>query len=302
MSVLWWAFSLCTATPWHRSLPNAKFFYYYDKVSHPPGLLPIPPDRAMLDIAAKERPDLMLFDGIADGARMPQPSTLRALRSIAPLVLLSGDLSDPPWWPYLETFKDERCFDVMVNFDGNPSWPKPERSLDLLTPIAHEFYPMPLKPLAQRIIQFGFAGGCASPSRWEIIGYLVDHAGLKIMPRDETYGSYGRFARYMMECQLTVNVPISGSDNSRQCKGRVLEAGLAGTCLLEHESSAAQFWFEAGRDYVVYRTREEAAELSRELLADVPRMEAIAQRLQRKVRENHSPAIFWQRIFEAVGK
>ncbi len=301
MNVIWWAFSLCTATPWHRSLPNAKLFFYYDKISHPPNLLPIPPDRAMLDIAAKERPDLMLFDGIADGTRMPQPSTLRKLRSIAPLVLLSGDLSDPPWWPYLETFRDEHCFDLVVNFDGNKSWPKPGRSLDMLTPIAHEFYMSP-RPLAQRLIPFGFAGGCASPSRWEIIGYLVDHAGLQIMPRDERYGSYDRYARFMMECQLTVNVPISGSDNSRQCKGRVLEAGLAGTCLLEHESSAAQFWFSPHEDYVVYRTREEAAALSRELLADVPRMEAIAQRLQRKVLANHSPEKFWAAVFKAVGK
>ncbi len=232
---------------------------------------------------------------------MPQPSTLRRLRDICPVVLLSGDLSDPPWWPYLHTFYDEKCFDLAVNFDGNPRWPKPDNYLELLTPIAHEFYMSP-KPLAQRLIRFGFCGGCASPSRWEIIGYLVDHAGLKIKPREETYGTYDRYARWMMECQLTVNVPFSGSDDSRQVKGRVLEAGLAGTCLLEHESSAAQHWFEAGVDYVVYRTREEAAALSRELLADVPRMEAIAQRLQKKVREQHSPEIFWKRVFEAVGK
>lgn len=255
----------------------------------------------MLDIAAKETPDVILFDGIADATRLPTTHTLRRLRSIAPLVLLSGDLSDPPWWPFLEEFRDEKCFDLYVNFDGGSPWPRPEPYLDLLTPIAHEFYEMP-KPLAQRLVPFGFCGGCASPSRWEIIGYLVENAGLKILPRDERYGSYKRYADFMMECRLTVNVPISGSDTSRQVKGRVLEAGLAGTCLLEHESSAAQHWFTPHEDYVVYRTREEAAELSRELLADIPRMEAIAQRLQRKVRENHSPAIFWAKVFEAVGK
>jgi hypothetical protein len=299
MRVLWFSFSLITAEPWHRSLPNADVRFYYDKITRPPGLLPIPPDRAMLDIAAKEHPDVILFCGIADGTRMPSPPTIRRMRDICPVVFLSGDLSDPPWWPYLHTFYDERCFDLFVNFDGNANWPKPGNALDLLTPIAHEFYMSP-KPLSQRLIPFGFCGGCASGSRAEIINHLVAHAGLKILPRDERYGTYKRYAEFMMECRLTVNVPISGSDNSRQVKGRVLEAGLAGTCLLEHESSAAQHWFTPHEDYVVYRTKEEAVELSRELLSDIPRMQEIALRLQRKVRENHSPEKFWARVFERI--
>ena len=51
MNVLWFSFSLITAAPWHQSLRalghNLDLRFYYDKVSFPNGLLPIPPDRAI---------------------------------------------------------------------------------------------------------------------------------------------------------------------------------------------------------------------------------------------------------------
>ena len=216
------------------------------------------------------------------------------------MVLLSGDLSDPPWWPYLRDFRAAGCFDCIVNFDGNEAWPSGNRDLTMLTPMSPSFFANQ-RPLKDRLIPFGFCGGCGSPSRREIIDYLVEHAGLQIKPREEQYGTYARYARFMLECQLTVNVPHSGSDNAEQVKGRVLEAGLAGTCLLEHEASAARHWFDAGTDYIVYRTKEEAAMIARGLLENVTLMQETALRLQRKVIENHSPAKFWARVFEAVG-
>lgn len=293
MKVLWLTFKLCTAEPWHASLPQARIVFY--------DTLPNPIDRAVLDIARDASPDIILFCGIASWDRMPSVSCLVQLRSIAPTVLLSGDLSDPPWWEYLRIFQKRECFDLAVNFDGNDSWPKwHENDFTALTPMSHSFFPNQ-KPLKDRLIPFGFCGGCGSPSRREIIDYLVDHAGLQIKPREEQYGTYARYARFMMECQLTVNIPHSGSDNSEQVKGRVLEAGLAGTCLLEHEASAARHWFEAGTDYIVYRTKEEAAAIVRDLLGNVPLMQETALRLQRKVIENHSPEKFWARVFEAAG-
>jgi hypothetical protein len=299
VNILWFSFSLITAEPWHRSLPGTRVVYYYDKITRPPGLLSVPPDREMLDIARGACPDIVLFCGIADRSRMPSPETFNALRKLCPVVMLSGDLSDPPWWPYLEIYKD--CFDLIVNFDGNDNWPKRHGDFTALTPIATEFYPVASKQLNDRLIPFGFCGGCASPSRWEIIGWLVDNAGLQIKPREETYGTYARYARFMQECSITISVPFSGSDNSRQVKGRVLESGLARTVLLDHVSSAAKNYFTPGIDYVEYETREHAAELVRELMNDWPRAQRIADSLHDRVKAEHSPAIFWDKVFKAAG-
>ena len=302
MRVLWFTWTLITAEPWHRTLPDAKLVFYYDKITRPPGLLRIPPDQEMLDIAASYKPDVILFCGIADGSRMPSAATFRTLRRLCPVVLLSGDLSDPPWWPYLDTFRREQCFDIVVNFDGNDSWPKcTARDLTSLTPLAPEFYMAP-KPLKDRIIPFGFAGGYASSSRADIINYLIQNAGLQVKTREEVYGTYGRFARFMMECRVTVNVPYSGSDNSRQVKGRVLESGLAKVCLLDHVSSESRKWFTPGVDYIEYETAEHAAALSKELLADLDRAQEIAESLHRRVTQEHSPDKFWAKVFAAIGK
>lgn len=292
MKILWFSFALMTAEPWHISLPQAKIVHY-DR-------LPYLPDRHILDIAREYRPDVVLFCGIADWGRMPSMDTLGKLRTIAPTILLSGDLSDPPWWPYLEAFRRAECFDAMVNFDGNDYWPHGHPSFTALTPMAQSPFANQ-KPLKDRLIPFGFCGGCGSPSRAEIIDYLVQHAGLQIKPREEQYGTYARYARFMMECQLTVNVPHSGSDNSEQVKGRVLEAGLAGTCLLEHVDSAARHWFTPMEDYITYNSKEDAAEMAKNLLADPNLMQRMALRLQRKVIERHSPEIFWAKVFKAVG-
>lgn len=284
---------MCTAEVWHRSLPYAEL-YCYDKLSNPP-------DRNMLDIARSSRPNVILFCGVADWSRMPSPSTLRQLREQAPVVLLSGDLSDPPWWPYLQTFRDAESFDLMVNFDGNDLWPHKSPDFTALTPMSPTFYRRSDKLLKDRLIPFGFCGGCSSPSRYEIINHLVDHAGLQIKPREEIYGTYQRFANFMMECAIVPNVPFSGSDNARQVKGRVIESGLARCCLLDHVSSASKNWFTPGEDYIEYENREHAVALAKELSGDWGRAQRIADNLHRRVTEEYSAEKFWAKVFEAAG-
>lgn len=303
MNILWISLAVITSEPWNVSLQslghNVDQWFYFDKVSHPDKLLPIPPDSALLDLARSAPRDIILFCGVADAGLMPSPDTFVQLRKLCPVVMLSGDLSDPPWWPYLKAHKNS--FDLVVNFDGNNNWPKcTPNDFTALTPVAHEFYPVS-KPLKDRLIPFGFCGGCASPSRWEIIGWLVDNAGLQIKPREEQYGSYNRYAAFMLETAITVNVPFSGSDSSFQVKGRVLESGLARVCLLDHVSSASKNWFRPNIDYVVYETKEHAAAIVKELLSDLDRAQTFADNLHKRVVEEHSPKIFWDKVFKAVG-
>ena len=123
---------------------------------------------------------------------------------------------------------------------------------------------------------------------------------MQIRPREETYGTYRRYSQFLLETAITVNIPFSGSDNSCQVKGRVLESGLARVCLLDHVSSASKHWFTPNVDYVVYEFKEHAAVLVKELMNDWPRAQRIADSLHDRVKAEHSPAIFWDKVFKAA--
>jgi len=190
---------------------------------------------------------------------------------------------------------------VSVNIDGNPNWTCGDNDLTLLSPTAPQFYQEP-RPLTERPILFGFAGGYSSPSRATIINRLALDCGLVIPPRNERYGSYQDYANFLLNVRLVPNVPFSGSDNSRQVKGRVLESGLARCCLLEHDSSAAKDWFTPGVDYAEYSDVDDAVAKARWLLDNPNVMQSMADNLHKRVMEEHSPKAFWGKVFAAIGK
>ena len=176
------------------------------------------------------------------------------------------------------------------------------KALTLLTPVDILHFDRPhFIDYAERPYALVFAGNNGGHIRGALVERLRRCIGFYFKDRDNDMRSYPAYADFLRNSRVSVNAPFTGSGAARQVKGRVLEAGLAGTCLIEHEASAAKNWFTPHEDYVVYRTKEDAAALAKELLSDLPRAQAIALSLQRKVREQHSPEIFWRRIFDAVG-
>jgi len=122
--VLWLSFSDMTSEPWIESLASLNHdleVIRYDR-------LRIPCDVQLLNAADERRPDVILYSGMAGGPHIPCADTLRRLRGIAPVVLISGDLCDPPWWPYLEQYREQKACDLVVNIDGNHFWPHYEGS------------------------------------------------------------------------------------------------------------------------------------------------------------------------------
>jgi hypothetical protein len=252
VKILWARFSFMTSEAWVASLENIKGHeistLIYDHF--------VPPDRALLDSVDAYRPDLVLYTGMADWERTPSPSTFRRIRKQAKIIHLSGDLSDPPYRPYLDRYAAEDCFDLNVNLDGNRSWERSPMDLTTISPTSPAHYRCRNeRPLVERPVAFGFAGGFASPSRAAFIHRWQAECGLVIPPRDERYGSYQAYADFLLDCRLIPNVPFSGSDNSRQVKGRVVETGLARACLLDHVESAARDWFTPGSTTGNTRTR-----------------------------------------------
>lgn len=294
MKVLWLSPSDITTEPVILSLTGCNLeIHRYDRNG-------LPVDRAILDRADQVKPDLILYTGQNNAPYMPQVETFLRLRQIAKTVLICHDGSDATWIPVLEEYHARDAFDLVVNIDGNTVWPQRPQDFTALTPIPPESY-RNLSGLSDRPVDFAFAGGYSSQSRRDIVEHLLAHAGLVVPRRNEQYGSYAEYARFLRRCRIVLNVPWSGSDNAVQVKGRVLEAGMAGCCLLEHETSAARHWFNAGIDYAVYRDREDAVDVVEGLLAAPDHMQHLADKLHARVTTEHAPAKFWAEVFKGVG-
>lgn len=285
-----------TGEPWHASLESLHehdiSICWYDQLAQPM-------DRGVLDAVDRISPDVVLFTGMADWAKTPSPDTFSRIRKIRPIVHISGDLSDPPCFEFLEQYHDAGAFSITVNIDGNDEWPKWDKDYTCLSPVAPQFF-RGSPPLIERPVSLGFAGSYSSPSRAEIINHLRDHAGMVIKPYNRAYGSYQEYANFLMICKIVPNVPISGSDAVRQVKGRVLEAGLAGCCLVDHVTSKASNWFEPFQDYFEYSTKEDAVGVIETLLKSPDTMADAAANLRRKIIQYHAPGHFWGRLFSRL--
>lgn len=263
--------------------------------------LPRPIDRTMLDVADAVRPELIVQIGDNNPPHLAAISTLQRLKGIAPTVLLSFDGVEQTWRALLEQYRDRAAYSLVCNIDGNHDWPcRPGVDITALTPVDPGFYLAP-PPLDERPVAFGFAGGLGSQSRRDIVGPLLERAGLVIPKRNETYGSYRDYAHFLMSCQVVLNLPLCGSDNAMQVKGRVVEAGLAGCVLLEHNAAPTDAWFDMGRDYFTWNTVDDIIAHLAELRGDPALGQRVADRLRHKVLTQHGPTVFWTRIFERLG-
>ena len=210
-----------------------------------------------------------------------------------------------------------QSFSVQVAIDGNKNWPLADTQITALTPVSDKYYPA--QPIAHvdRPIPFGFAGNVGGVNARDKQGRLggrrplvaaMMQFGLKIRDRDKGTGdlraaaaSYKGCADYLSSCRITPNFAMTGSYDRMHVKGRVVEVGLAGGCLLEMKGSPTPDWFEKGVDYLEWDTIEDARNIVKRLKDAPEETQAIGERLRKKVMENHSPARFWERIFDRIG-
>jgi hypothetical protein len=294
MRVLWVTINDMTAEPWHRSLESLSEHQIVKVWFGNPIFGPA--DDRILRAVKEFNPDAVIYTGYpATNPLAPKPETFYNIG--ARKIFLAGDLSDPPWQEFLLPFRQAGAFDRYVNIDGNPAWETGPCDITLLSPIAPQYYNDP-SPLIHRPYRIGFAGGYSSPSRAVFIDTLRRSGGLTLHTRDERYGSYGDYAMFLRKCKMVFNVPFSGSDGSKQVKGRVLETAMAGALLLEHEESPTSLYFTPGEDYITYANNPTSALVK--ALAVYPKAQEIADSLRKKVVENHSPKKFWERVFDGL--
>ena len=264
-----------------------------------------PVDRGILDGVDRYSPHLLLYISQAAGPYVPQTSTFHRIREHTPIVHLCLDAGDTGFTPLLTKYRDEGCFTYTVACDGCACGPVDWIGFHPIDFRNYRHSQIPL--LSRRAVRLGTCGGFPYGLRRDTIEALKRDCGLYIKPREENYGSYQRYANFLMSCQIVVDCALSagGFDGkgpyARTLKTRAIEVGLAGACLLEIRGCALNKWAEEDVDYATYETPDEAVAVARDLMANPDKAQRMAERLSRVVREKMNPTIFWSNVFNACG-
>ena len=315
---------------WHqiaqRRLQNPQALQHYQQtgqIQPPISLDECSMEDEIMAEVKQNKPDVIVYISAWTGAFVPLNEVFQELNAICPVIHFLCDGADEPWWPKLKEFERRKQFSLTVNIDGGHYWPGGDdwlcgnssfnlykvpdwhidNALTLLTPLDTRVFAKPmLRAFEERPYAITFAGNGGTPDRDSIIKRLATVTGFEHRPRDHNPQSYPQFVEHLRNSRIVVSVPFTGTGQHRHVKGRVLEAGFTGGCLLEWKNDATAAWFEPRRDYWEYSSVEECAEYAA-WLATHPRVASeIAQSLAQRVFNEHRPEIFWEKVFAAVGK
>lgn len=236
-------------------------------------------DQKLFEQMQAAAPDVMFYIGANSAPGNPKPSTLRAMKSIAPFINLCSDAADRPWHNTLLNYRALGCFTLQVSIDGARI---PQVDYATLTPVDAA----PFANHLTRDIRCGFSGGVGKGSeRSEIITALQWFKGLVVRPRD--HSSYDEHAWFTKRCRMLLNFSWTGTAKAHHIKGRVLEAGFAGCALLEHENSPLAEWFPE-ECCIRWRDAKHIAELLEDL--DDETITTSARRLSEEVWSRYGAA------------
>lgn len=251
-----------------------------------------------------EKPDLLVYIGARWG-KMPGIATLSTMSSrIAPMVHICSDAGDTPWHDLLREYHSAGSFTLQVAIDGSHKWPLAGVAMTALTPVDPALFGEPMSH-AKRTIICGYAGNPGSGNGSRRTGMLSALLQRQVIDqlhiRSNLPHTNGMYNRFLGMCRMSVNIAWTGTEQQTHVKGRVLESALAGACLLETKGAPTSYWFRPGLDYLEYESPDHAAEIIRGLRDHPEATEAMAFSLRRRVMEEHSPKLFWERIFLRIG-
>ena len=244
-------------------------------------------------------PEFIVYVGAyapSHGRPVLQPNIFRRLREVAPLILLCGDAADSPWWPVLEEYHQKQCFTAMVAIDGSVDTPiaRYPEGITLLTPTDPRSFHS--RPWEQRTIKLGMIGGTGH--RDKLIRSLQDRGLLDYRP-GPVGRSYHDYAQMMCVTKITLNCAETGTGKHLHVKGRVIEAGFAGSAVLEVKGSPLSNWFKPGVDYFEYTGLQDIVELLETVPDEVFRDQA--SRLHAGMVTQHGPKVFWDKVLSKAG-
>ena len=134
--------------------------------------------------------------------------------------------------------------------------------------------------------------------RDEAIWDLESTKGVITVRRRGEAAPYSEHAKFMLSCQVTINMSSSGSGVVHQIKGRVLEAGWAGCALLESVGSPIADWLPEN-SYFLYDDVSHVKRLLKTLTTE--QIEESAAVLSQYVRANYHPRQIYGEILDLCG-
>lgn len=249
-----------------------------------------PDDAHLLPFLKEAAPDIIFYIGAAWLPGNPRVETLQAARQMAPTVHICFDGGDGPWWPKMDEYRKAGCFSRQVNIDGAVC---PTADLTTLCPIDPRPYAAGREIAKTR--RAGFAGFVGNTYRGSIVNPMVMQGLLELRHRKAGYknhSDYAEFAKWLCETRCTVNTAITGTVMRRHVKGRIIEAGLAGVCVLEDSASPTKNWFTPMHDYIPWHSVDDVAFWLRTMQDS--EMERIGRNLRETVNEKYSAKAIYQ--------
>ena len=261
-------------------------------------------DSLVIAKAKEYAPDFTVYIGSRWGAQVTILTLARLNAEIARTVHICSDAADPPWHDLLMEYHYAGAFALQVAIDGNNKWPLhgTATGMTALTPIDPARF-NGVKPHAERTIACGYAGnpGSEGSFRRYLLSELMFHKAIDVRLRSNAADTYQGMCDYMQNCRISLNLSHTGTQAAKQVKGRVVEAALAGSCLLELAESPTRDWFTAGEDFLEYQRPGDAIETIQHYSKHPEETQAIARRLREKVLAEHTPIKFWTKILTRIG-
>jgi hypothetical protein len=266
--------------------------------------LPGTTDAGLLSAIKEKSPDLIVYIGARWGQQPSITLLSKLTNSVCPTVHFCSDAADIPWHDLLRQYHERGAFTVQLAIDGSDRWPSSAAGLTLLTPVDPLYFSVSPQPHAKRAVMCGWGGNAGSgdnSQRSATLAYLLQQKLLSLRIRSNLPFTYESYCDFLATCRICLNIAHSGTEAVMHVKGRVVEAALAGCCLLENKNSPTRNWFEAGVDYLEYENPSDAARIIT-LMNDKPDVtEAMGSSLRKKVLERHSPRKFWGAVLERIG-
>ena len=255
--------------------------------------------REIVELAKNLKPNVIVYIGAIERYhRRPvlKPDILKQLRDIAPSVHIVGDASDKPWWEWLTLYDIQDCFSLQVSIDGSFDTPLVESDNGMIKLTPTDPKPFGAPPWEMKDIFCGMAGGLGHGERMMLVNYLTSTRALT-WRRDL---SFEDMASFLGQCRIVVNSPMNGTGDSVHVKGRVVEAGWAGACLLERANICTSHWFSDDL-YMRYRFPIDAQARIEWARSNDGEIADMARRFHEVVKAEHHPKVFWDDVLARAG-
>ena len=259
-------------------------------------------DEAILArVQTSPRPDLVVATPIWCSSITASRDTYAAIQRMGiPIVLIAFDASNPDVRREMLDYAEVATSTVVLDLAEDELFLDP-RFVPMWTPQDPRIFQ---DRGLERAIDVSFVGSVDQyPDRKRAIdrlrqaGIEVHHAG----GQREGHLSVHDYAALFQRSRISLNFAKSVLEGPTQVKGRVFEATMCGSLLLEEDNPHVRKWLTPGVDYVPFTDPDDLAAKVEYHLKNEKERARIARSGQRKAEKLYHARNFWKRILELAG-